>query len=55
MADNPRAPQSAPTSEEKPPAAPAQITLVYESRDKRFCLFEDAEGHLTAVRASRLA
>ena len=36
-------------------AVPAQISLLYESRDKRFCLFEDADGHLAAVRASRLA
>ena len=36
-------------------SAPAQFTLIYESRDKRFCLFEDAAGHLTSVRASRLA
>lgn len=35
--------------------APAKITLLYESRDKKLCLFEDAHGHLTAVRASRLA
>ena len=35
--------------------APAKITLLYESRDKKFCLFEDAHGHLTAVRTSRLA
>ena len=38
-----------------PRLAPARISLVYESRDKRLCLFEDAAGHLTAVRASRLA
>lgn len=37
------------------PAAPiAGIKLLYESRDGRFCLFEDAEGHLAAVDASRL-
>ena len=34
---------------------PAQITLLYESRDGRFCLFEDAQGHLSAVNAARLA
>ena len=33
----------------------ARITLLYESRDGRFCLFEDAEGHLAAVDASKLA
>jgi hypothetical protein len=34
---------------------PAQIKLLYESRDGRLCLFEDADGHVTAVRSSRLA
>lgn len=34
---------------------PTRIALLYESRDKRLCLFEDAHGHLTVVRASRLA
>ena len=34
---------------------PGRITLLYESRDKKLCLFEDSNGHLTAVRASRLA
>lgn len=33
----------------------AQFSLIYESSDGRLCLFEDAEGHITAVRASRLA
>ena len=35
--------------------APAAIRLIYESRDGRFCLFEDANGHITSVRASKLA
>ena len=35
--------------------SPARFTLLYESHDKRFCLFQDSDGHLTAVRASRLA
>ena len=34
---------------------PAKISLLYESKDGRLCLFEDALGHLSAVRASRLA
>ena len=34
---------------------PAKITLLYESKDRRLCLFEDANGHLSAVRSSRLA
>ena len=33
----------------------ATFSLVYESKDKRFCLFEDKDGHLTAVRAEKLA
>ncbi|MBR3182712.1 MAG: hypothetical protein IKF56_08795 [Eggerthellaceae bacterium] len=33
----------------------AQFTLLYESKDGRLCLFEDADGHLTAVRADKLA
>ena len=40
----------------KPEAlTPAKITLLYESRDKKLCLFEDANGHITAVRSARLA
>lgn len=35
--------------------APARIALLYESRDGKLCLFEDHEGHLTAVRSERLA
>ncbi len=48
-------------SDEKFPSAEpkelplAQFTLVYESKDGRLCVFEDAEGHLTAVRAEKLA
>ena len=34
---------------------PAQISLVHESADGRLCLFQDAEGHYTVVRADRLA
>ena len=33
----------------------ARISLLYESRDGKFCLFEDANGHLSAVRSARLA
>lgn len=32
----------------------ANFTLLYESRDGRYCLFEDADGHLTSVNAARL-
>lgn len=34
---------------------PARFRLIYESSDGRLCLFEDARGHLTAVRAAKLA
>ena len=34
---------------------PGQFALVYESKDGRLCMFEDAEGHLTVVRAEKLA
>lgn len=33
----------------------AQFSLVYESNDGKLCLFEDADGHLTAVRSDKLA
>lgn len=36
-------------------ATPSRVKLIYESRDKRYCLFQDAGGHLTSVRSSRLA
>lgn len=36
-------------------AAPGRFSFVCESLDGRLCLFEDADGHYTAVRASRLA
>ena len=34
---------------------PSRFTLVYESKDGRLCLFADADGHLTAVPAEKLA
>ena len=40
--------------ERRPNSAPARITFLYESRDGKLCLFEDASGHITAVRASKL-
>ena len=42
-------------SHENRTIAPAKITLLYESRDGKLCLFQDAQGHLTAVRSSQLA
>ncbi len=33
---------------------PGRFSLIYESEDGRLCLFEDAEGHLSAVDARRL-
>lgn len=34
---------------------PSQFSLVYESKDGRLCMFEDKDGHLTVVRAEKLA
>ena len=42
-------------SQGKRDAAPARFSLIYESDDGRFCLFEDGNGHITAVRSSALA
>lgn len=36
-------------------ASLACFQLLYESRDKRLCLFESREGHLSAVDASKFA
>lgn len=36
-------------------AALGRFSLLYESDDERLCLFEDCEGHLSAVDASRFA
>ena len=32
-----------------------KLHLLYESRDRRMCLFEDAQGHLIAAPSFRLA
>lgn len=37
------------------PVIPGNFKHLYTSRDGKICLFEDAEGHLVSVRASRLA
>ena len=34
---------------------PGAFRMLYESRDRRLCLFETREGHLAAVDASKLA
>ncbi len=34
---------------------PASLTLLYESCDGKLCLFQTADGHLSAVDSSRLA
>lgn len=34
---------------------PGAFQMLYESRDRRLCLFETREGHLAAVDASKLA
>ena len=39
----------------EPIATPANISLLYESCDGMLCLFQDGDGHLTAVRTDRLA
>ena len=39
----------------KPMPPLAKIRLLYESRDRRMCLFEDAQGHLVAAPSNRLA
>lgn len=54
-----REPKSASASgpgPERPPsqAQLARFSLLYESRDGSFCLFEDDRGHLHAVDARRL-
>lgn len=54
-ARNGKADQRAQSQGRTPLVEPARIRLVYESADRRFCLFEDADGHLTSVRASKLA
>ena len=45
--------QSSESVKEEAPLA--QFALLYESKDGKLCLFEDAEGHLTAVRSDKLA
>ena len=60
MTDNPAGnPTGNPVGEQAdeldPIRHPGGFSLIYESKDRRFCLFEDADGHLTAVRASKLA
>ncbi len=40
---------------ESPMKPIARLRLLYESKDRRMCLFEDAEGHLVSVPSSRLA
>ncbi|MEG2260454.1 MAG: hypothetical protein RSB68_02060 [Raoultibacter sp.] len=52
------APDPAPAAAPEEPAQPAgfaRFRNVYSSRDDRLCMFEDAEGHLIAVDASKLA
>lgn len=36
-------------------SVPGTFSLLYESRDAKLCIFEDASGHLSAVKTSRLA
>ena len=44
-----------PKADEKVDFPPARFALVYESKDGRLCMFEDKDGHLTVVRAEKLA
>lgn len=37
------------------PAGVATFTCLYESKDKKYCLFADENGHLTSVKAHRLS
>lgn len=37
------------------PAAVGTFTCLYESKDKKYCLFADKNGHLTSVKARRLS
>lgn len=50
-----RAAAEAPAAPERVEATASRFALLYESRDRRLCLFEDAEGHLTSVDAERFA
>ena len=47
--------QTARSEDKQSESAPAQIKFLYESRDGKLCLFEDAAGHLTAVPTAKLA
>ena len=44
--------KSSSESQSKPPA---KLRLLYESKDRRMCLFQDANGHLVAAPSSILA
>lgn len=53
----PPQPASSPGNSTQPPhpAAPGTFTCLYESKDKKYCLFADENGHLTSVKAHRLS
>lgn len=60
MTASDRSPFKKRTADQARPSAgkagnPARFKLLYESADRRFCLFQDEEGHLTSVRSSKLA
>ena len=44
-----------PTGEEGASGSFATFSVLYESQDGRLCLFEDANGHITAVDSSKMA
>lgn len=53
--DESRCGSDAPEKARAPRPAPSTFQVLYESRDKRLCLFESRDGHLSAVDASKLA
>lgn len=49
------APQPGNSTQPPQPAAVGTFTCLYESKDKKYCLFADENGHLTSVKAHRLS
>lgn len=49
------APQPGNATQPPQPAAVGTFTCLYESKDKKYCLFADENGHLTSVKAHRLS
>ncbi|KXB51887.1 hypothetical protein HMPREF3190_01082 [Umbribacter vaginalis] len=51
----PNATPSSNSTQPPHPAGVATFTCLYESKDKKYCLFADENGHLTSVKAHRLS